>query len=70
MTGLRPQLSASAPEISRQSASDSVVSDSARLLLAAETAKCAASNGSNGWMQYNSAKVAKPAQNSASVARR
>src|SRR5690606_39834256 len=33
ITGLRPQLSPSAPAISRQSASESVVSDKARLLL-------------------------------------
>lgn len=70
MTGLRPQLSANPPDTNKQSASDKVVKDNAKLLLAAETAKCDANSGSNGCTQYSIAKVAKPAQNNANVARR
>ena len=51
ITGLRPQLSASAPDTSRHRARLWVVSESARLLLAADTRKCAANNGSRGCTQ-------------------
>lgn len=51
ITGLRPQLSASAPATSRQSARLRVVKDKARLLLAADTAKRAANSGNNGCTQ-------------------
>ena len=51
MTCLRPQLSAKPPEINRQSASDSVVNERARLLVAADTEKCKASSGSSGCTQ-------------------
>ncbi|MNF15789.1 hypothetical protein D3C80_2185350 [compost metagenome] len=48
---LRPRLSPRAPASSRHSARLRVVSDNARLLLAADTRKCAASNGSSGCTQ-------------------
>src|SRR5690554_48154 len=68
MTGLRPQLSLSAPDTSKPPASPKVVSDNARLLLAEDTAKNSANCGNSGCTQYSRAKVAKPPQNSASVA--
>ena len=70
ITGLRPQLSLSAPDTSRPPAKPSVLNDNAKLLLADDTAKASASCGNSGCTQYNRAKVANPAQNSADTARR
>src|SRR5260221_4664148 len=61
ITALRLPASDSEPATISIGASTPVVSDSARLLVAAETPNSATKTGISGWTQYSSAKVAKPA---------
>jgi hypothetical protein len=70
ITGFRPHASESEPAIKTDAARKPVVRESERLLSAALTPNSRENTGSNGCTQYRSAKVEKPAENSARFVRR
>jgi hypothetical protein len=68
--GERPQASENEPASTRATASVAVASESERLATAGVTPNSFDKTGSRGWVQYSIAKVARPATNSARLARR
>src|SRR5690242_5829980 len=65
ISGLRDQASATAPMTSMETARQPVVTDSARLLVAASTWNSRVNTGSSGWTAYINRKTENPAEKTA-----